>query len=153
MFNVDIDTGGTMTDTLVSGGPQPLLIKVESTPHDVTVSFVQSLEAAATLVGAESLAQFLDQVALIRWSSTITSNVLAQRSGPKLGLIVSAGHEADLYADDPRHTAQVVPSLVRREHTVGLAANSDPLIKPFSTEETSISSIVRAPARNEPCSP
>jgi acetophenone carboxylase len=125
LFNVDIDTGGTMTDTLVSGGPRPLLIKVESTPHDVTVSFVQSLQAAATLAGAESLAQFLDQVALIRWSSTITSNVLAQRSGPKLGLIVSAGHEADLYADDPRHTAQVVPSLVRREHTVGLAANAD----------------------------
>jgi hypothetical protein len=56
MYNIDIDTGGTMTDGLVSG---------EDT--------------------------------VIRWSSTITSNVLAQRTGPKLGLLVSAGHEADLY--------------------------------------------------------
>ena len=36
MYCVDIDTGGTMTDTLVSGGESPLLIKVESTPHDIT---------------------------------------------------------------------------------------------------------------------
>lgn len=125
MYNVDIDTGGTMTDTLVTGGPQPLLIKVESTPHDVTVSFVQSLEAAANAAGAASLGEFLEQVALIRWSSTITSNVLAQRAGPKLGLIVSAGHEADLYATDPADTAQVLPSLIKPAHIVGLAPDAD----------------------------
>jgi len=125
MFSVDIDTGGTMTDTLVSGGPQPLLIKVESTPHDVTVSFVQSLEAAAAATGHDGLTAFLEHVDLIRWSSTITSNVLAQRAGPKLGLLVSAGHEDDLYASDPAATAQVVPSLVRREHVAGLPPDAD----------------------------
>ncbi|MGE3774568.1 MAG: hydantoinase/oxoprolinase family protein, partial [Gammaproteobacteria bacterium] len=125
MFSVDIDTGGTMTDTLVSGGPQPLLIKVESTPHDVTVSFLQSLEAAAAATGHDGLTAFLEHVDLIRWSSTITSNVLAQRTGPKLGLLVSAGHEDDLYAEDPAATAQVMPSLVRREHVAGLPADAD----------------------------
>jgi len=125
LYNVDIDTGGTMTDTLVTGGPQPLVIKVESTPHDVTVSFLQSLEAAASAAGSPDLGTFLEQVSLIRWSSTITSNVLAQRTGPKLGLIVSAGHEADLYADDPAHTAQVLPSLIRSEHIVGVAPDAD----------------------------
>ena len=125
MLSVDIDTGGTMTDTLVSGGPQPILIKVESTPHDVTVSFVQSLEAAAAATGHDNLTAFLEHVALIRWSSTITSNVLAQRSGPKLGLLVTAGHEDDLYAEDPAHTAQVMPSLVRREHVDGLPPDAD----------------------------
>ncbi len=125
MYNVDIDTGGTMTDTLVTGGPQPLVIKVESTPHDVTVSFLQSLEAAASAAGIPDLGAFLEQVSLVRWSSTITSNVLAQRAGPKLGLIVSAGHEADLYAEDPAHTAQVLPSLIRPEHIVGIAPDAD----------------------------
>ena len=35
MLCIDVDTGGTMTDTLVSGGGEALLIKVESTPHRV----------------------------------------------------------------------------------------------------------------------
>lgn len=125
MFSVDIDTGGTMTDTLISGGPQPVLIKVESTPHDVTVSFVRSLETAAAATGHDSLSEFLAHVDLIRWSSTITSNVLAQRTGPKLGLLVSAGCEDTLYADDAATTAQVMPSLVRREHVAGLPPAAD----------------------------
>ena len=61
MYCVDIDTGGTMTDTLVSGGVEPVLIKVESTPHDVTVSFMQSLERAASALGKADLRQFLDE--------------------------------------------------------------------------------------------
>ena len=125
LYSVDIDTGGTMTDTLITGGGAPVLIKVESTPHDVTVSFMQSLEAAAKALSCESLAAFLDQVKLIRWSSTITSNVLAQRAGPKLGLVVSIGHEHDLYATNPADTAAVVPSLVRPEHIAGLPEHAD----------------------------
>ena len=114
-----------MTDTMVSGGGEPTLIKVESTPHDVTVSFMQSLQAAATALGHASLTDFLDEVQLIRWSSTLTSNVLAQRKGPKLGLLVSAGHEANLYADDPALSARVIPDLVRPEHITGLPPDAD----------------------------
>ena len=124
MYFVDIDTGGTMTDTLVSGGDQPLVIKVESTPHDITVSFMQSLESAAAL-GSKSLQEFLDEVRLIRWSSTLTSNVLAERKGPKLGLIVSEGHEKDLYADDPADTEKVISVLVQPEHITTLPATAD----------------------------
>ncbi|MDE0284002.1 MAG: hydantoinase/oxoprolinase family protein [Gammaproteobacteria bacterium] len=124
MYFVDIDTGGTMTDTLVSGAGRPLLIKVESTPHDITLSFRQSLEAAAAQSGFESLQEFLNQVRHIRWSSTLTSNVLAERKGPKLGLVVSEGHEKDLYASDPADTEKVIPSLVQAENIIGLPENA-----------------------------
>ena len=124
MYFVDIDTGGTMTDTLVSGAGRPLLIKVESTPHDITLSFTQSLEAAAAQSGFESLQEFLNQVRHIRWSSTLTSNVLAERKGPKLGLIVSEGHEQDLYASDPADAEKVIPSLVQTENIIGLPENA-----------------------------
>ena len=124
MYFVDIDTGGTMTDTLVSGGDLPLLIKVESTPHDITLSFRQSLEAAAAQSGFESLQEFLQQVRLIRWSSTLTSNVLAERKGPKLGLVVSEGHEQDLYAADPADADKVVSVLVQPENIIGLPENA-----------------------------
>ncbi|MGE3848941.1 MAG: hydantoinase/oxoprolinase N-terminal domain-containing protein, partial [Gammaproteobacteria bacterium] len=124
MLCIDVDTGGTMTDTLVSGGAEPLLIKVESTPHDVTVSFMQSLEAAASALGFRDLRALLDEVRLIRWTSTLTSNVLAQRKGPKLGLVVTPGYEDTLYADSPTATAAVMPSLIRREFVTGLPADA-----------------------------
>ena len=82
MYNVDIDTGGTMTDGLVSGEDTVLALKVETTPHDVTIAFVDILEAARDALGFGDLRALLTQVEVIRWSSTITSNVLAQRTGP-----------------------------------------------------------------------
>lgn len=123
MFNVDIDTGGTMTDGLVSGNGTLLALKVETTPHDVTIAFVDILEAARDALGYPDLRSLLADVDVIRWSSTITSNVLAQRVGPKLGLLVSAGHENDLYDEAAART--VVGTLVSAEDIAGIDANAD----------------------------
>lgn len=123
MLNIDIDTGGTMTDGLVSGEGDPFSIKAETTPHDVTIAFMSILDAVRERVGAPSLRKLLDRVALIRWSSTITSNVLAQQSGPKLGLLVSAGHEGDLYTST-EDAETVLDVLVARENVTGVADNA-----------------------------
>ena len=123
MYNIDIDTGGTMTDGLVSGEDTVLALKVETTPHDVTIAFVDILEAARDALGFADLRALLAEVEVIRWSSTITSNVLAQRTGPKLGLLVSAGHETDLY--DSGAAATVVGTLVSAEDIGGIAADAD----------------------------
>ncbi len=124
MLNVDIDTGGTMTDGLISGDGQMFSVKVETTPHDVTIAFVQVLEAARERVGAATLRDFLDRVGLIRWSSTITSNVLAQKTGPKIGLLVSAGNEDTLYGS-AEDAAAVVGTLVARADITGIADDAD----------------------------
>jgi acetophenone carboxylase len=128
VFTIDIDTGGTMTDGLVSGSgadgpPQVISLKVETTPHDVTIAFLDVIEAARGELGFSDLRSFLSQVEVIRWSSTITSNVLAQRVGPKLGLLVSAGHEADLY--DAAAAPTVLGTLVSAEDVTGIAADAD----------------------------
>ena len=123
MYNVDIDTGGTMTDGLVSGNGQVLALKVETTPHDVTIAFVDILEAAREALHFADLRSLLAEVEVIRWSSTITSNVLAQRVGPKLGLLVSAGHESDLY--DASASTTVVGTLVSAEDITGIAQDAD----------------------------
>ena len=122
MYKVDIDTGGTMTDALVSGEGRVASLKVETTPHDVTIAFVDILEAAREELGFPSLRAFLDEVEVIRWSSTITSNVLAQRIGPKLGLLVTAGHETDLYDADAAGT--VVGTLISADDITGIAADA-----------------------------
>lgn len=123
MYNIDIDTGGTMTDGLVSGNGRLISLKVETTPHDVTIAFLDVLEAARAELDFESLAALLSEVEVIRWSSTITSNVLAQRVGPKLGLLVSKGHESDLYDESAART--VIGTLVSADDITGISADAD----------------------------
>ena len=123
MLNVDIDTGGTMTDGLVSGDGTVFSVKVETTPHDVTLAFMEVLEAARRRTGAASLRDLLDTVSLIRWSSTITSNALAQKTGPRLGLLVSAGHEDDLYST-PEDARTVIGPLIARDNITGITSDA-----------------------------
>ena len=90
-----------MTDAVLTGAGAAFQIKVESTPHDLTLSLMQVIERAAALTHAAGAAEFLGDVAFIRWSSTVTSNALAERKGPPLGLMVSAGHATHLYGPGP----------------------------------------------------
>jgi N-methylhydantoinase A/oxoprolinase/acetone carboxylase beta subunit len=118
MYTVDIDTGGTMTDGLVSDGTNLLTIKVDTTPHDLTVSFRDVLAEAAQALGfGGDLGAFLDQVSVIRWTSTITSNTLGERKGAKLGLLIRQGSERSLYGD---RASPAVGTLVAEHNVIGL---------------------------------
>ena len=72
-------------------------MKVDTTPHDLTVCLFDCLKQAAEKLGFADAAAFLENVDLIRWSTTITSNVLAELRGPRIGLLVYEGHEQNLY--------------------------------------------------------
>ena len=123
MYTVDIDTGGTMTDGLVADGAELHAIKVDTTPHDFTVSFRQVLvEAAKTLGYEDDVSGFLDHVSFIRWSSTITSNALGEGKGAKVGLLVRSGHEKDLYGPD---ASPVVGRLVAEHNVIGLPEGAE----------------------------
>jgi N-methylhydantoinase A len=124
MYTVDIDVGGTLTDGLFSDGKTAIPVKVDTTPHDLTVCFRDCLTEGARRFGFDDLTAFLNQVDLIRWSTTITSNALAQRSGPKLGLLVSEGHEHDLYARDG--SSRVLGTLIAPANVIGLSRPIEP---------------------------
>jgi N-methylhydantoinase A/oxoprolinase/acetone carboxylase beta subunit len=123
MLTIDIDTGGTMTDALVTDGPVRHCIKVDTTPHDFTVSFQDCLLEAARLYGIETLEAFLPRVSFIRWSSTITTNVLAERRGAKVGLLVTRGHEEDLYG---KGRSAIIDELVAADAVIGLPPRPEP---------------------------
>lgn len=123
MLTVDIDTGGTMTDALVSDGAVRLAFKVDTTPHDYTVSFLACLQEAAKAMSYASVADFLRRVDLIRWSSTITTNVLGERRGSKVGLLVSQGQEAKLYGET---RSPIIGELVADGAVIGLPAQPTP---------------------------
>lgn len=104
---VGVDTGGTFTDGLFAEGGRVEQVKVDTTPHDLTVCFMECLRAGAAELGYESFREFLRQVQVIRFSSTTATNVLVERKGSKTGLLISASDREGLGG------GYVDPALVR----------------------------------------
>ena len=113
MYTIDIDTGGTFTDGYISGNGSGISVKVETTPHDLTVCFFSCIEEGARRLGFAT-PELLEQTGVIRFSSTIATNTAVQLSGPKLGVIVTEGAEKNLYsnASDSPITTFVPPQMV-----------------------------------------
>ncbi len=126
MYSVDIDVGGTLTDGIFSDGTRLLCAKVDTTAHDLTVCLFDCLTQGATQLGFSDVSSFLQQVELLRWSTTITSNVLAELRGPKIGLIVSRGHERDLYSE--QKVSPIVNKVIGEANIIGLEHSNGPEI-------------------------
>jgi N-methylhydantoinase A/oxoprolinase/acetone carboxylase beta subunit len=123
VWTVDIDVGGTLTDGLFTSGENLYSIKVDTTPHDLTVCLMDCLAQAAAKLNFADTVAFLEQVELIRWSTTITSNVLAELRGPRIGLLVSRGHEKNLYGTDSQDP--VIGRFLNAQDVIGLDSNPD----------------------------
>ena len=96
-FNIGVDTGGTFTDAFIADDAgRSWTAKVPTTPHDLTVCFSDAIEASAQAVGL-ARHDLLRRTAVIRFSSTIATNTALTRSGPKLGLLVTAAGRPALY--------------------------------------------------------
>ncbi len=103
-FTIDIDNGGTFTDGFFTGDGRIEWVKVDTTPHDLTVCFLKCIEEGAAKFGL-TLPQLLHQTEVIRFSTTHATNTLLQRAGPRLGLIVTRGFEESLYSSAARSPA------------------------------------------------
>ena len=97
-FTIDIDTGGTFTDGLFTDGTVIKRVKVDTTPHDITVSWLTAMREGAVKFGFPTLRDFMEQVDIVRWSNTTASNIIAEKKGPKIGLFVTEGYQDSLYS-------------------------------------------------------
>ena len=96
-YHLSIDTGGTFTDGFVTNGERSAQVKVDTTPDDPTEGFAACVAAAAQAMG-ETVPAFLARASLVHFSSTIATNIVVQRTGADVGLLVTAGCEETLYA-------------------------------------------------------
>lgn len=122
MWTVDIDVGGTLTDGLFSGGGKTVSVKVDTTPHDLTVCLFDCLAQGAAKLDFPDTAALLDKVDLIRWSTTITSNVLAELRGPRIGLLVTENHEEDLYGS--KEQSATLSKLLTSRDVIGISGTA-----------------------------
>jgi len=122
-YQLSVDTGGTFTDGFVRGRNRSAQVKVDTTPADVTEGFVACVAAAAEAMD-ESLQGFLARASLVHFSSTIATNIVLQRTGALVGLIVTAGNEKSLYAGE--HDAAPLLGFIGSEAVRGVDEATGP---------------------------
>ena len=105
------------------------MVKVPTTPHDLTVCFLECIKAGADRFGVP-VEDLLYETEIIRFSNTIGTNTIIQRDGSKVGLLVTAGRETSA----PTDTLDGKPPLIHPEMVLGL-----------DEEVSSKGEIVRAP--------
>lgn len=140
-YTVDIDIGGTYTDGFFSDGQRFAAVKVDTTPHDLTLGFLECIELGAKQLALSGLQELLRETDIIRFSTTLCNNLLIQRKGLRLGLIVTAGHERMLYSNTPREGVNPFDFLIDPSCVVGIdeetAADGRVISEPNETEVVS----------------
>ncbi|WP_067732627.1 hydantoinase/oxoprolinase family protein [Novosphingobium naphthalenivorans] len=111
-FQINIDNGGTLTDVCIMSDEGVSKTKVLTTPYDLSKCFFEGLQKASEVVyGAADVKRLLEEVDLIRYSTTQGTNAICERKGPKLGLILNSGAAA-LPAALRAHDPEVFDALV-----------------------------------------
>jgi N-methylhydantoinase A/oxoprolinase/acetone carboxylase beta subunit len=89
---IDIDVGGTFTDMVMVVDGETIFRKVPTTPYDLSICFMQAVEAGAQAFGA-TVDDLMPKMEMVRYSTTVAMNRLIERKGPRIGLIATEGHE------------------------------------------------------------
>lgn len=89
---IDVDVGGTFTDMVMVLDGRTVFRKVPTTPYDLSVCFMQAIEAGAEALET-SVDELMPKMELVRYSTTVAMNRLIERKGPRIGLIATEGHE------------------------------------------------------------
>lgn len=127
--SIGVDVGGTFTDVVLSDGNTTWRAKAPSTHGAIGDGVLEACRLVAELAGY-SLATLLPQVDRFGFGTTAVTNVIATRTGLKVGLITTRGFE-DLIPIArvrriPRDGWLVPPdSLVDRENICGIGERMD----------------------------
>lgn len=111
-LQINIDNGGTLTDICIMTDDAITKTKVLTTPYDLSKCFFEGLQkASGVLYDKPDVARLLEEVDLIRYSTTQGTNAICERKGPRLGLIIDAAAR-DLPVRLAEHDPEVYEALV-----------------------------------------
>ena len=90
MNRVSVDIGGTFTDCFVAWGDRVVEAKSLTTHHNLAVGFNDALADACRQLEITPKT-LLSQVDSVRYATTLGTNALIERKGPRVGLLVTTG--------------------------------------------------------------
>jgi len=95
MKQVSVDIGGTFTDCFLVWDDIYLETKSLTTHHNLALGFMDALEQACDRLGKD-IRTVLSQLDSVRYATTLGTNALIERKGPKIGLLTTAGYESQV---------------------------------------------------------
>lgn len=107
-YGINVDVGGTFLDFMVTKGSKYVIAKVPTTEYELGVGFLKGLEESAANWGT-TLEELLKNTETIKYCTTIGTNAIIERRGPKLGLITTGGFEDTIFIGRGRQWADGLP--------------------------------------------
>lgn len=90
-YFVDIDVGGTYIDAVISRKNLVKFFKVDITPNDLGQCFQEVIWKATKFLKMPDVRTFLSQTHVIRLSTSLSINILVERKGGRIGLLMTKG--------------------------------------------------------------
>lgn len=95
MKRVSVDIGGTFTDCFVAWDGRTIESKALTTHQNLALGFNDALQAACRELEI-SERELLSQVDSVRYATTLGTNALIERKGPRLGLLTTDGFRSSV---------------------------------------------------------
>ncbi len=95
MRRVSVDIGGTFTDCFLAYDGQYIESKALTTHHNLASGFMEALNKACAEMEM-GLSDVLNSVDAVRYGTTLGTNALIQRNGPRVGILTTAGFESSV---------------------------------------------------------
>lgn len=95
MKRISVDIGGTFTDCFLVWDDKQVEAKALTTHHNLALGFMEALDRACGELGLD-VPTVLTQVDSVRYATTLGTNALLERKGPKVGLLTTAGYESSV---------------------------------------------------------
>lgn len=108
MKRIAVDIGGTFTDCFVCWEDSFLQTKALTSHQNLAMGFNEALDTACEQL-AVTREQLLAQVDSVRYATTLGTNALIERSGPRVGLIITHGFESTVPISRGRGYAEGLP--------------------------------------------
>jgi N-methylhydantoinase A/acetophenone carboxylase len=113
---LNLDIGGTFTDAYLVIDGEHVTGKALTTHADLADGLLHAVSDAAAKVG-RTLHDVLEAADAVRYSTTVGTNALIERVGPRVGLIATAGQEDTLHVARSRSWADGMPLAVQLDRT------------------------------------
>lgn len=114
MKRVSVDIGGTFTDCSLVWDGRKVEGKALTTHQNLALGFNASLENAYEQIGL-SFEEVMKGVDSVRYATTLGTNALIERKGPRVGLLTTAGYESTVPLSRGRGYGEGLTDLQRRD--------------------------------------
>lgn len=95
MKRVSVDIGGTFTDCFVAWNERYIESKALTTHHNLALGFNDALANASQDLGVSKY-ELLSQLDSVRYATTLGTNALIERKGPRVGLLTTVGFRSSV---------------------------------------------------------